>query len=78
MDSNAKMNGTPQPRQQMAGTTPPGSNPEETAVDRVPDEAEGAGENVCPACGGSGRTTTSAVCPECGGTGHVTTGIGGG
>jgi hypothetical protein len=36
----------------------------------------GAGENVCPDCGGSGRLESRA-CPTCGGTGKVIEGIGG-
>ena len=37
----------------------------------------GTGEDVCPACGGSGKRGVSD-CPECQGTGKVTAGIGGG
>ena len=36
----------------------------------------GTGENICPACGGSGRIGRDA-CANCEGTGKVTTGIGG-
>ena len=34
------------------------------------------GEDVCPSCGGSGRSA-SGECPVCRGTGKVTSGIGG-
>jgi len=37
----------------------------------------GTGEDVCPSCGGSGRSATGE-CPMCKGTGKVTSGIGGG
>ena len=37
----------------------------------------GTGENVCPQCGGSGKTA-SGPCPTCQGTGKVTVGVGGG
>jgi hypothetical protein len=45
------------------------------------DEAEpgtpGSGEDVCPACDGSGKNG-GARCEVCGGTGKVVQGIGGG
>ena len=34
-----------------------------------------SGEQICPACGGSGRAE-NAACPECGGTGRVTAIVG--
>lgn len=37
----------------------------------------GAGENVCPACNGSGRLG-GKPCPTCDGSGKVIEGIGGG
>ncbi len=44
------------------------------------DEAEpgtpGTGENICRACGGSGKQGTRE-CPNCGGTGTVVEGVGG-
>lgn len=46
------------------------------------DEAEpgtpGAGEDVCEACGGSGKLSDGKSCPNCGGSGRVMRGIGGG
>ncbi len=43
----------------------------------VPPGTEGAGENICRNCQGSGRID-SHPCPECGGSGKVATPIGGG
>ena len=45
--------------------------------DTVPGGAPGAGENICRACGGTGKVDDKP-CSECGGTGKVPTGIGGG
>jgi RecJ-like exonuclease len=45
--------------------------------DPQPDDTSSAGENSCPACGGTGRLDARA-CPECDGTGKVMDGIGGG
>jgi hypothetical protein len=45
--------------------------------DEVPPGTEGAGEDVCQACGGSGERD-GALCAECEGTGRVTRGVGGG
>lgn len=45
--------------------------------DEAPPGAPGTGENLCPACGGTGKIDGDG-CPECKGTGKVTTGIGGG
>ena len=44
--------------------------------DDAPPGTPGTGENVCRACGGSGRRD-GAACPECGGSGKVNVGIGG-
>jgi hypothetical protein len=44
--------------------------------DEVPPDAEGAGENLCPDCSGSGRQG-DADCPTCGGTGRITQAVGG-
>src|SRR3954470_9640536 len=57
------------------------SQPTEAARTMAPgDEAApgtpGTGEDICPECGGSGRTV-NGVCPNCMGTGKVTVGIGG-
>ena len=41
-----------------------------TPGDEVPPDAESVGENICPACGGSGRRE-GRECPECGGTGRI-------
>ena len=45
--------------------------------DDAPEGTQGAGENLCPTCGGSGRMQ-GAECPNCQGTGKVVEGIGGG
>ena len=44
--------------------------------DEAPAGTPGTGENVCPACGGSGKQGAGG-CPQCSGTGKVTVGIGG-
>ena len=54
-------------------TTPPAPM---SPGDDAPAGTPGTGENVCPACGGSGKKS-GAHCTECGGTGKVTAGIGG-
>ncbi|HEX6290628.1 MAG TPA: hypothetical protein VFZ66_15670 [Herpetosiphonaceae bacterium] len=60
----------PRPDQDQPGTQPmsPG--------DEVPPDTPGAGESICPDCGGSGQRNDQP-CPTCGGTGVVTQGIGG-
>ena len=45
--------------------------------DEAPPDEPSAGENICPACEGSGRRGDDA-CPECEGTGKVIEAIGGG
>lgn len=47
------------------------------AGDEAPEDLEGAGEDLCPECAGSGRIGDE-VCPACEGTGKVIRGIGGG
>ena len=42
--------------------------------DEVPPGTPGAGENVCPVCGGSGKIEGKA-CTNCGGTGVVIEGV---
>ncbi|CAN5768199.1 hypothetical protein BH09PSE5_BH09PSE5_08570 [soil metagenome] len=44
--------------------------------DEAPAGTPGTGENVCPTCGGSGRSA-SGTCPTCQGLGKVTVGVGG-
>jgi hypothetical protein len=44
--------------------------------DEAPPGTAGTGENVCPVCGGSGRTD-GRPCANCDGTGVVTVGVGG-
>jgi hypothetical protein len=45
--------------------------------DEAPPDAQSVGENVCRACGGSGRRE-GRQCPECGSTGRLVEIIGGG
>ncbi len=52
----------------MSGTINPG--------DEAPAGTPGTGENICRACGGSGRVG-EASCPACDGSGKVTVGVGG-
>ena len=44
--------------------------------DEAPPGTEGAGENLCPRCSGTGEAD-GGPCPECEGTGRVITGVGG-
>ena len=44
--------------------------------DEAPAGTPGAGENLCPACGGSGQLD-GAACQTCGGTGKVIEEVGG-
>jgi len=45
--------------------------------DEAPPQEPSAGENICPACEGSGRRG-DGECPECEGTGTVIEAVGGG
>lgn len=55
-----------------ASTKPQQVNPGDDAAPGTP----GTGENVCPACKGSGKLGSSP-CQSCGGSGKVTEGVGG-
>jgi len=46
--------------------------------DDAPPGTPGTGEDVCPACRGTGKLASGQPCPECGGSGKITEGIGGG
>lgn len=46
--------------------------------DDAPPGTPGTGEDICPVCRGSGKTSTGAECPNCGGSGKIVEGIGGG
>ena len=61
----------------MADITPDPTNPDLKPGDEAPPGTEGAGENLCPHCGGSGRHEDGSACPVCNGTGRVITGVGG-
>lgn len=58
----------------MSNTPEPDLNPGDEAAPGTP----GAGEDICPACSGSGKKADGAPCPMCGGTGRIMEGIGGG
>ncbi len=45
--------------------------------DEAPPGTPGSGEDVCPACHGSGKQD-GKPCPNCGGSGTIQEGIGGG
>jgi RecJ-like exonuclease len=45
--------------------------------DEAPPDAPGVGEDICPACKGTGKVE-EMQCTVCGGTGKVLQGIGGG
>ncbi|HEX8604628.1 MAG TPA: hypothetical protein VF774_18415 [Pseudoduganella sp.] len=49
-------------------------NPGDEAAPGTP----GSGEDVCPACHGSGKLADGKPCPDCGGSGIIQEGIGGG
>ena len=57
-----------EPRAEGDGTLNPG--------DDAPPGTPGTGEDVCPACHGTGRVE-GGPCPDCGGTGKVIAGVGG-
>jgi hypothetical protein len=44
--------------------------------DQAPPGTPGAGENICPECGGNG-VRDGRTCANCGGTGKVIEGVGG-
>ena len=52
------------------------TRPDMAPGDEAPPGTEGAGENLCSDCEGTGRRD-DAPCPTCGGTGRVTEGVGG-
>lgn len=66
--------------EKTGGSTTPSAgasgNPTMNPGDQAPPGTPGTGENLCPACGGSGKVE-SKPCPTCGGTGKVIEGLGG-
>jgi len=54
------------------------THPEERPGDIAPADTEDTGENLCPACSGSGRADDGSECPVCAGSGRVIEGVGGG
>ena len=71
------MNATSSDQPTQGGTDPLRPTPPMSPGDEAPAGTPGTGENVCPACGGSGKSGGGAVCPTCSGTGKVTVGVGG-
>ena len=55
---------------------PTGAQPPMARGDQAPAAIPSTGENLCPACGGTGRLG-AASCPKCQGTGIVSVGISG-
>lgn len=53
------------------------SRPDLAPGDEAPPGTEGAGEDICPVCAGSGRSADDGPCPSCAGRGTVVTGVGG-
>jgi hypothetical protein len=52
-------------------------SPDIAPGDEAPPEEPSSGENICPKCGGDGRTD-GRECPTCAGTGRVNEAVGGG
>ena len=46
--------------------------------DVAPESSDSVGEDLCPECGGQGKTDAGEDCPGCEGTGTVTEPVGGG
>lgn len=69
------------PTQQTAAKGVPPGGMERAGLhpgDELPASAPNAGENVCRACGGSGRAAEGERCASCGGTGIVIESVAGG
>jgi hypothetical protein len=60
----------------VSAGTPPSPGVTERPGDQAPPGQPGAGENLCPACSGTGKVN-GHPCDQCKGTGKVITGIGG-
>jgi len=58
------------------GDTPAEPTPPLAPGDEAAPGTPGTGEDVCPACGGTGKID-GKTCTQCQGTGSVTVGIGG-
>ena len=57
------------------GTPEVGPSPTRNPGDEARSGSKQSGEQICPACGGSGRIE-NAVCAGCGGTGRITAIVG--
>lgn len=60
----------------QGGADPLRPTPPMSPGDEAPAGTPGTGEDVCPVCGGSGKSGGS-TCTNCSGTGKVTVGVGG-
>jgi hypothetical protein len=60
----------------MQKPTDPPKTSDMNPGDQAPRGTPGAGENICPDCGGKG-TIDGKQCGNCGGTGKVIEGVGG-
>lgn len=63
--------------QDQASTPAGGASRPMKPGSEAPAGTTGTGDDLCPACAGSGQVN-GAPCPNCDGTGVVTEGIGGG
>lgn len=62
----------------MAAERAPGRDPAPIrSGDEAPPGTPGTGEDICPECNGSGRTSNGARCANCEGTGRIVRGVGG-
>jgi hypothetical protein len=64
-----------------AGTKDQQTGPQEAPLspgDEAAPGTTGSGEDICPACKGSGKSAEGNDCPNCSGSGRVIEGIGGG
>ena len=52
------------------------TRPDMVPGDEAPPGTEGAGEDICPDCAGSGRKD-DGECPTCAGRGTIIAGVGG-
>ena len=65
-----------EPAPSLSGSCPMSERSEAPGDEAAPG-TPGTGEDICPACGGTGRKNNQ-ICPNCNGTGKIIEGIGGG